>query len=225
MTYHDPYDEKEAAIQRELTAEEDLKYIRRMEKERDAALARERDLRAAVERALVDANMDHLTLALAIRAALDAHPKPDAAPLCGEALFSGLPCTRETGHDGHHYRAADPWAERYPAPTPPAHPPLSGCDWDEGYAAGFDAGQAAGHTLTVTREPEFITVPRPHVPHGPEGVPAAQADADYLRSAARNFRYRKVCGSNLTETVCRLLTDAADALGVTVVDAPEVDRD
>lgn len=59
---------------------------------------------------------------------------------------------------------------------------------------------------------ETITIPRPHVPHGPEGVPANQADADYLRSAARNFRYRKVCGSNLTDTVCRLLEDAAAAI-------------
>lgn len=57
-----------------------------------------------------------------------------------------------------------------------------------------------------------ITVPRPHVIHGPEGITPEQADAAYLRHAARNIRYRKVCGSNLTDTVCKLLEDAATAI-------------
>lgn len=67
---NDPYEDKERDIQRGLTAEEDIEYIRKMEKERNDAVAceeaaqidlgrvtaqlidaeaRERDLRAAVE--------------------------------------------------------------------------------------------------------------------------------------------------------------------------------
>ena len=62
-----------------------------------------------------------------------------------------------------------------------------------------------------------ITIPAPHVIYGPEGVPEAVADADYLRAAVRNIRYAEsngasMFGSNLTNTVCKLLEDSAAAL-------------
>ena len=57
-----------------------------------------------------------------------------------------------------------------------------------------------------------LTVPRPHVPHGPKGVPADQADADYLREAARTVEFSRCMGSNLTATVVKLLNDCAAAL-------------
>ena len=62
------------------------------------------------------------------------------------------------------------------------------------------------------RIPEQISVPRPHVPFGPEGIPADKADADYLRSAARNIEHSRCMGHNLTATVMQLLHDAADAI-------------
>lgn len=62
-----------------------------------------------------------------------------------------------------------------------------------------------------------ITLPAPHVLFGPENVPENVADADYLRDAVRNIRWaekdgRGLFGSNLTDTVVKLLEDAADAL-------------
>jgi hypothetical protein len=63
---------------------------------------------------------------------------------------------------------------------------------------------------------ETITIPRPHVPYGPAGVPERVADADYLRAAVRNLKHlsqgERIWGSNLTATVVKLLTDSADAL-------------
>lgn len=58
-----------------------------------------------------------------------------------------------------------------------------------------------------------ITIPAPHVEFGPDGIPAALADADYLEHAAASLRdgYR-VGGSNVTATVVKLLTDAAFAI-------------
>lgn len=65
-------------------------------------------------------------------------------------------------------------------------------------------GEAAGGS---------VTVPRPHVPHGPHGVPESQADADYLREAARKLEtHYKPFGSNLRATVVQLIRDTADAL-------------
>lgn len=65
----------------------------------------------------------------------------------------------------------------------------------------------------VTDEPEHITIPRPHVPFGPEGVPRHEADARYLHSAANHIEGGyKVGGRNLTATVIQLLRDSADAL-------------
>lgn len=62
-------------------------------------------------------------------------------------------------------------------------------------------------------EAEHITIPRPHVPYGPEGVPAEQADADYLREAARKLEeHYKPFGSNLRAAVVKLIRDAADAV-------------
>jgi hypothetical protein len=59
---------------------------------------------------------------------------------------------------------------------------------------------------------ETITIRRPHVPHGPKGISSDEADANYLRIAARNIEHARCCGSNLTTTVVRLLHDAAAAL-------------
>jgi hypothetical protein len=64
----------------------------------------------------------------------------------------------------------------------------------------------------VSAEQERITIPRPHVPFGPTHVTTNQADADYLRHAARNIVHARCLGSNLTATVVRLLNDAADAI-------------
>lgn len=61
-----------------------------------------------------------------------------------------------------------------------------------------------------------ITIPRPHVPYGPDHVTEDQADADYLRSAVRNIdhlsRGERIWGSNVTATVRKVLLDAADTL-------------
>lgn len=72
-------------------------------------------------------------------------------------------------------------------------------------------------------EADTVTVPRPHVPFGPMRVPENEADADYLRAAVKNIRYaesngRGLFGSNLTNTVCKLLNDVADALDRTCPD-------
>ncbi|GIG27166.1 hypothetical protein [Cellulomonas denverensis] len=76
--------------------------------------------------------------------------------------------------------------------------------------------------MTATDQPtprvgETITVRRPHVVHGPIGVPADKADADYLRSAVRNIEHRDdavrgLWGSGVTAMVVQLLADAADAI-------------
>lgn len=65
--------------------------------------------------------------------------------------------------------------------------------------------------------PVNITVTRPHVPTGPEGVPPLVADSRYLRAAAANIRHaerarRSLWGSGVSAMVTRLLIDAADAL-------------
>lgn len=57
------------------------------------------------------------------------------------------------------------------------------------------------------------------MPYGPKDVSELTADANYLRSAVGNIRYlqerpntRSPWGSNLTDTICKLLLDAADSL-------------
>jgi hypothetical protein len=68
-----------------------------------------------------------------------------------------------------------------------------------------------------------LTIPRPHVPYGPHGVPEHIADADYLDEAARHIAGGySVGGYNLTSTVIKLLHDTATALrnqGATSADA------
>lgn len=60
---------------------------------------------------------------------------------------------------------------------------------------------------------ENVTIPRPHVPYGPVGVPTEIADADYLDHAARNLAGGyAVGGYNVTATVIKLLHDTATAL-------------
>ena len=79
-------------------------------------------------------------------------------------------------------------------------------------AAGFTRAPEKPTSVDV----ETITIPSPHVPYGPIGIPADRADASYLRSAVRNIRHlghgERLWGSNVTETVIKLLTDAAVAL-------------
>lgn len=61
--------------------------------------------------------------------------------------------------------------------------------------------------------PPTVAVPRPHVPHGPRGVPELLADADYLDHAASNIRGGfAVGGQNVTNTVVKLLHDTATEL-------------
>lgn len=58
-----------------------------------------------------------------------------------------------------------------------------------------------------------ITIPRPHVPYGPHGVPEDEADANYLRDAARKLEeFYRPFGSNLRATVVLLIRDAAAAI-------------
>ena len=74
--------------------------------------------------------------------------------------------------------------------------------------------------MTDTTKPDSITIPAPHVPYGPKGVPEAKATADYLREAACTFRAKKPFGSNLGATVIKLLDDAAEALDPTPTPEP-----
>jgi len=58
-----------------------------------------------------------------------------------------------------------------------------------------------------------ITITAPHVPFGPQEVPALLADADYLDHAARNISGGyEVGGHNVTMTVVNLLHSVATAL-------------
>lgn len=73
-------------------------------------------------------------------------------------------------------------------------------------------GQRRGRAIREALGSQTITVRRPHVNFGPKGVPMNQADADYLRDAARNIHHARCLGSNLTSTVMALLLDAARAI-------------
>lgn len=79
-----------------------------------------------------------------------------------------------------------------------------------------------------THEPTTITVPRPHVTHGPKGVAPVVADADYLRAAVRNIEHQshgeRLWGSGVTAMVTQLLNDASDALSA-AAEAPPTDHD
>ncbi|RBO73507.1 hypothetical protein [Microbacterium sp. H6] len=58
-----------------------------------------------------------------------------------------------------------------------------------------------------------LTIPRPHVPFGPIGIPEYKADADYLDHAAKSLEgHYEVGGSNVRATVVKLLRDTSTAL-------------
>lgn len=60
---------------------------------------------------------------------------------------------------------------------------------------------------------DALTIPRPHVPYGPVGIPEHEADADYLEHAASSLESRyEVGGSNVRATVVGILRDVATAL-------------
>lgn len=68
-------------------------------------------------------------------------------------------------------------------------------------------------TTDTSAQHERVTVPRPHVPFGPLGVPEALADAEYLDHAARSIASGYAAGGyNVTNTVVKLLHDTASAL-------------
>lgn len=65
----------------------------------------------------------------------------------------------------------------------------------------------------VTEVQQVLVVPVPHVPFGPEGVPAMLADATYLDHAASNLEGKfQIGGSNVRATVVRMLRNVATAL-------------
>lgn len=58
-----------------------------------------------------------------------------------------------------------------------------------------------------------VAIEAPHVPYGPQGLPAMIADADYLEHAASNLeRGFPVGGSNVTATVVTLLRSVSSAM-------------
>ena len=58
-----------------------------------------------------------------------------------------------------------------------------------------------------------ISIPRPHVPHGPASLTEDEADANYLREAASTLdEYYKPFGSNLRATIVKLIRDTAEAI-------------
>lgn len=65
-----------------------------------------------------------------------------------------------------------------------------------------------------------VTVPRPHVPHGPAGISADLADADYLRTAAERIGQQRWFGSNLSATLAGHLHAVADVIYPLEVDTP-----
>lgn len=62
-------------------------------------------------------------------------------------------------------------------------------------------------------QPETITIPRPHIPFGPEHLTINTADAQYLHTAATELeQFHQPFGSNLRATVVKLIRDAARAI-------------
>ena len=60
---------------------------------------------------------------------------------------------------------------------------------------------------------DAITIPRPHVPYGPDAITADQADAAHLCRAARDLeKHYKPFSSTLRATIVKLVNDAADAI-------------
>lgn len=99
---------------------------------------------------------------------------------------------------------------------------LAESDADEAEGgAGWDVEVDARTVLELLEEhsepqgepSDAISIPRPHVPFGPEGVPEHEADADYLDHAAASLEgHYEVGGSNVRATVVKMLRDAASAL-------------
>lgn len=66
-----------------------------------------------------------------------------------------------------------------------------------------------------------ITIPRPTIPYGPDHLTRDEADASYLREAAKELaEFYKPFGSNLRATIVKLINDAADAIESPTVVAP-----
>ncbi|MDQ0376568.1 hypothetical protein [Amycolatopsis thermophila] len=88
--------------------------------------------------------------------------------------------------------------------------------WTPDEVAGQIVAKLTEHPDASARQApcrDVITVPRPHVPYGPEGINKDEADADFLRDAADRLEsFYRPFGSNLRATVVRLLRDAADAI-------------
>lgn len=59
---------------------------------------------------------------------------------------------------------------------------------------------------------QWITIPRPHVAHGPKGEIPEASDYRYLQDAAKTIENRKMFGSNVTRTIVTLISDAAEAV-------------
>lgn len=61
--------------------------------------------------------------------------------------------------------------------------------------------------------PQHITIPRPHVPFGPQHLTNNASDAQYLHTAATELeQFYQPFGSNLRATVVKLIQDAAQAI-------------
>lgn len=71
-------------------------------------------------------------------------------------------------------------------------------------------------------EEQWITIPRPHVPYGPHHVSEDESDVDYLRKAAKDLeQHYKPFGSNVRDTVVKLLRDTADSIAKTAEETAE----
>ena len=95
--------------------------------------------------------------------------------------------------------------------------------WQAEWRAERDKAQAElAASRTPATDEQTITVPRPHIPYGPEGIPADEADANYLRKAADDLAVHYRCfGSNLRATVVKLMNDAADAIATRAPVTPD----
>lgn len=83
---------------------------------------------------------------------------------------------------------------------------------DEEIEHAKDYERRAEVTITFDAD-DYIVIPRPHVPFGPETLTPDVSDVQYLRKAARNIEnFYKPFGSNLRATIVKLLDDAANAI-------------
>lgn len=73
--------------------------------------------------------------------------------------------------------------------------------------------EAARELLSQGEPSDAVTIPRPHVPYGPVGIPEHEADAAYLEHAAGSLEsHYEVGGSNVRATVVGILRDVATTL-------------